>query len=62
MNSPDPVLVTRVIAPNEGIIPIIIQHKQTLKSIAEATISLLDGFAKRGADVISELTAKNAVH
>lgn len=50
------VTVTRVIAPNGGKIPIQIRHKQTLKSIAEVTISTLDGFKKRGADVVEELT------
>lgn len=46
---------TRVLAPNDGIIPIHIQYKQTLKSIAEETCKILDNFKKTGADIESEL-------
>ena len=56
MNSAEPMLMLRVIAPNGGVIPISIKHKQTLKSIMQDTISTLDGFKSRGADVVSELT------
>jgi len=56
MNAIDHIKMTRVIAPNGGVIPILIKHKQTLKSIAEETIRLLDGFKNRGADVTEELT------
>ena len=52
------VLMTRVLAPNGGSIPISIQRRQTLKSIIENTIELLDGFEKRGCDVCKELTKK----
>lgn len=56
MNAPEPMKVIRVIAPNGGVIPINIQHKQTLKSIQEETTRTLDGFRARGADVVKELT------
>ena len=56
MNATEPLRMTRVIAPNGGTIPIIIKHKQTLKSIMEESIRTLDGFKARGADVIKELT------
>lgn len=56
LNSPDPVIMTRVIAPNGGVIPVSIKHKQTLKSIAECTIDTLEGFKKRGADVVKIMT------
>lgn len=56
MNAKDPIIMTRVMAPNGGTIPIIINHKQTLKSIMEETIKTLDNFKNRGADVIKELT------
>jgi hypothetical protein len=56
MNSPDPVIMTRVIAPNGGVIPISIKHKQSLKSIAEETIRTIDGFKQRGADVVKIMT------
>lgn len=51
MNASDPIIMTRVMAPNGGTIPIQIKHKQTLKSIMEKSINVLDGFKKRGADV-----------
>jgi hypothetical protein len=56
MNGKEPLLMTRVMAPNGGIIPVNINHRQTLKSITEETIRLLDGFKARGANVIEELT------
>jgi len=49
---------TRVVGPNGGVIPVSISHRQTLKSITEATKILLDSFKKRGADVKRELTRK----
>ncbi len=58
MNGREPIMMTRVIAPNGGSIPISINHRETLKSIAERTIIALDGFKKRGADVKKELTKK----
>ena len=58
MNAKEPLKMTRVIAPNGGTIPIIIKHKQTLKSIMEETIKTLDEFKNRGADVVTELTKK----
>jgi hypothetical protein len=45
-------------APNGGTVPIQIQRKQTLKSIAEETIRILNGFKERGADIKKELTKK----
>lgn len=56
MNSKETVLVTRVLAPNGGTIPIQLKHKQTLKSIQADVTALLDGFENRGANVIEELT------
>lgn len=56
MNAKETVSCTRVMAPNGGVIPITIMHRQTLKSIAEETIRTLDGFKNRGADVVKELT------
>lgn len=47
---------TRVIAPNGGIIPLSINKGDTLKKIVQRTTELLDGFKRRGADVINELT------
>lgn len=58
MNGREPIMMTRVIAPNGGSIPININHRETLKSIAERTIALMDGFKQRGADVKTELTKK----
>lgn len=58
MNGREPIMMTRVIAPNGGTIPISINHRETLKSIAERTIALLDGFKQRGADVKTKLTRK----
>jgi len=58
MNGREPIMMTRVIAPNGGSIPISINHRETLKSIAERTIAVLNDFAKRGADVKKELTKK----
>lgn len=56
MNAREPLIMIRVIAPNGGSIPIQIQHRQTLKSIAAETIRTLDGFKSRGADVVKGLT------
>lgn len=56
MNSPEPVKMTRVIAPNGGIIPINIHRKETLKSMVKKTINQLNGFKVRGADVKTILT------
>lgn len=55
MNAAEPIKMTRVIAPNGGIVPVQIKHRQSLKSIAEATIKTLDSFKKNGADVKNEL-------
>lgn len=56
LNAPEPMKMLRVIAPNGGTIPVSIKHKQSLKSIAEETIRLLDNFASLGADTSKELT------
>lgn len=58
MNAKEPLTMMRVMAPNGGIIPVTINHNETLKSIAERTIIALDGFKKRGADIKAELTNK----
>ena len=55
MNGDQPVTITRVLAPNGGVIPVKIRHRQTLKSIAEETIQALDNFKRMGADVKAEL-------
>jgi actin-related protein len=55
MNAKEPLIMTRVIAPNDGMIPVNISRKQTLKSIIEDTIILLDDFEKRGANIKQEL-------
>jgi len=60
MNSPEPVKVTRVFAPNGGYLPLSLKHKQTLKSIQQDAISLLDSFKNRGADIKLELTKQLA--
>lgn len=56
MNAKEPLKMTRVIAPNGGVIPLNLRHKQTLKSIIQDTINTLDGFKQRGADVVKVLT------
>jgi hypothetical protein len=56
MNAKEPLIMTRVIAPNDGMIPVNISRKQTLKSIIEDTTILLDDFEKRGANIKQELT------
>jgi hypothetical protein len=55
MNSESTMTMTRVLAPNGGVIPVKIQRKQTLKSIAEETVKTLDNFKSMGADVKTEL-------
>jgi len=59
LNSTDTMTMRRVIAPNGGLIPVKIQHRQTLKSIVEDTINLLNDFKRRGADVAHELQKEN---
>ncbi len=56
MNSIHTIKMTRVLAPNDGVVPVKISHKQSLKSIISDTIALLDGFKERGANVKKELT------
>lgn len=56
MNSIEPVRLMRVLAPNGGHLPLILRHKQTLKSIEQDAINLLDSFKNRGADINFELT------
>lgn len=56
LNSGRTVTVTRVIAPNNGVIPVRMERNKTLKSIIQDTILLLDGFKSRGCDVKNELT------
>lgn len=55
MNATEPLMMTRVIAPNGGSIPVSIGHRDTLKAIITKTIASLDGFAARGANVIETL-------
>lgn len=56
MNNKEGVNVTRVIAPNGGVVPVHIMYKDTLKKIIERTTTLLDSFKSRGADIKAELT------
>jgi hypothetical protein len=56
MNSKSPIIMTRVLAPNGGVIPVVIKRGQTLKSIQAVTEAMLNSLKKRGADVKSELT------
>lgn len=58
MNAKEPLTMTRVLAPNGGVVPVQVRRRQALKSIVEETIQLLDSFKKRGVDVIEELTKK----
>lgn len=59
LNSESTMTMIRVLAPNNGIIPINIQHRQTLKNIVEETIKTLNNFKSLGADVKKELTTIN---
>lgn len=54
LNSEDTMKMLRVIAPNGGIIPIQIMHRETLKSIAAKAINFLTDCMKRGADIHAE--------
>lgn len=56
MNAAEKVTVRRVIAPNGGIIPLNLRHKQTLKSIVDDTITFLKLMHDNGANVAEELT------
>lgn len=49
---------TKIIAPNGGVIPYKVNHKETLKSIVKGVTDALDGFKKRGADIKKELTSE----
>lgn len=49
-------VVTRVIAPNGGLIVFPYKHNDTLKAIAEKAINYLDDLKKRGANIQTELT------
>lgn len=57
MNCKEPLQMIRVMAPNGGVLPLQIRHKQTLKSIMEDSINLLNSFKDRGANM-NELTKK----
>ena len=46
----------RILAPNGGCLPLIIQSNWTLKRIKEEVILMLDGFKKRGCNIAHELT------
>jgi len=58
LNSGETITMTRVIAPNGGIIPVKITTRQTLASIALDTIKLLDTIAESGVNVEEELTKR----
>ena len=55
MNGKNSMTITRVLAPNGGMIPISLQCRQTSKSLIEATIKTLDNFKSLGCDVKAEL-------
>jgi hypothetical protein len=55
MNGRDPLIMKRVVTPNDHSIPINFSHRQTLKSMVEQTIAFLDNTEKRGFDVVKEL-------
>ena len=55
MNSESTLTMTRVLAPNGGVIPVKIQYRQTLKSIVEETVKTLDNFKSMGVDIKAEL-------
>ena len=57
MHCKEPLQMIRVMAPNGGVLPLQIRHKQTLKSIMEDSINLLNSFKDRGASM-DELTKK----
>lgn len=55
MNGKNSMTMTRVLAPNGGMIPISLQCRQNSKSLVEATIKNLDNFKSLGCDVKAEL-------
>ena len=56
MNSKNQVVARRVIAPNGKTFPISINNKESLKSIQERVMLLIDQFHTRGANIEKELT------
>ncbi len=56
INSKNQVVVRRVIAPNGKTFPISINNKESLKSIQERVMLLIDQFHTRGANIEKELT------
>lgn len=60
LNAEQPVQVTRVVAPNGGIVPITVQYRESLKRIQERSIEILETLQQRGNDVLLELTQETA--
>lgn len=58
MNAAEPLIMTRVIAPNGGNIPIRIEGRETQKSIISKCLDFLKGMETSGYDVKKELTKK----
>lgn len=48
-----------VIAPNEGVVPYTIGHRETLKNIIKNVINVLNDYDRHGYNVIDELTSNN---
>lgn len=55
-NPQDKTIMTRVVAPNGGVVPYSFKHRETLKNIIAGVTALLENFESGGADVIAELT------
>ena len=49
-------ILTRVIAPNNGLIPISFHHRATQKSMINDTVTFLDKLSLMGCDVVDELS------
>ena len=59
MNAKEPLLMTRVLAPNNKHLPITIHRRQTIKSIIEESLRFLDEMKQKGHDVVKELTEED---
>ena len=60
MNSGETVEVRRVMGPNGGVIPLQIGHRETLKSIQQRAIEMLEGFrANKGLEAVKEELTKD---
>ena len=59
MNAKEPLLMARVLAPNNNHLPITIHRRQTIKSIIEESLRFLDEMKQKGHDVVKELTKED---